>query len=269
VQRHLQRDARDLQGRFGRGVKSVSEHRREAPGATVDRPASATVRRVRAVLLDIDGTLIDSNDAHAQAWVDTFREVGREDVPFERVRPLIGMGSDKLLPTVSGVEKESDEGKRLTDLRSKIFLERYLPTLRPFPKARDLLERLRDDGLTLVVATSANEKEMKALLDRAGVADLVEDTTTSSDAEHSKPDPDIVHAALDRAGHPAAETLMLGDTPYDMESAGRAGVALIAFRCGGWWTDDDLAGAAAIYDGPEELLAEYDGSPFAKAGSGE
>jgi len=229
----------------------------EATEATLDQAAGPAVR---VVLLDIDGTLIDSNDAHAQAWVDTFREAGRDDISFERVRPLIGMGSDKLLPTVAGVEKESAEGKRLVDRRSRIFLERYLPTLRPFSKARELLRRMRDDGLSLVVATSADEKEMKALLEQAGVADLVEDTTTSSDADHSKPDPDIVHAALERGGRPAPETLMLGDTPYDVEAAARAGVAVIAFRCGGWWTDEDLAGAAAMYDGPADLLARYEES---------
>ena len=242
----------------------MSERRGEARGGTVDRSATAVVRAVRAVLIDIDGTLIDSNDAHAYAWVDTFREAGRDDIPFERVRPLIGMGGDKLLPTASGIDKESEEGKRLSARRTEIFLGRYLPTLRPFPKARDLLVRMRDDALTLVVATSAEEQEMKALLDQAGVAGLIEDRTTSGDAERSKPDPDIVHAALDRAGHPAAETLMLGDTPYDIEAAGRAGVALVAFRCGGWWTDDDLAGAAAIYDGPEELLAKFDSSPLGR-----
>jgi HAD superfamily hydrolase (TIGR01509 family) len=222
-------------------------------------------RAVQGVLLDIDGTLIDSNDAHARSWVETFAEFGY-DVPFEKVRPLIGMGGDKLLAEAVGVEEESDEGKQMSRRRRERFLADYLPTLRPFPKARALVERMRDDGLTIVVATSANEDEMTPLLERAGVADLVEAATSSSDAEHSKPDPDIVKAALDRAGHPAGATVMLGDTPYDVEAAGRAGVAVIAFRCGGWWTDADLAGAIAIYDGPADLLARLDRSPLAGNG---
>jgi HAD superfamily hydrolase (TIGR01549 family) len=224
---------------------------------------TTAVPPVRAVLLDIDGTLIDSNDAHARAWVETFAEFDY-DVPFEKVRPLIGKGGDKLLMETVGVEKESDEGERLSERRTELFLERYARSLRPFPRARELVQRIRDEGLTVVVATSANDDEMQVLLDRAGVADLIERATSSSDAEHSKPDPDIVEAALDQAGHPAQAALMLGDTPYDVEAAGRAGVGVIAFRCGGWWTDEDLAQAVAIYDGPAELLAAYDLSPLSR-----
>ncbi len=201
-----------------------------------DRP------RARAVLLDIDGTLIDSNEAHARSWVETFAEFGY-DVPFDKVRPLIGMGGDKLLALAVGVEEKSEEGKRMSKRRRERFLSDYLPTLRPFPKARALVERMRDEGLTVVVATSANEDEMTPLLERAGVADIVE-------------------AALERAGQPAEAAVMLGDTPYDIEAAGRAGVAVIAFRCGNWWTDEDLAGAVAIYDGPADLLANFDRAPL-------
>jgi HAD superfamily hydrolase (TIGR01509 family) len=219
----------------------------------------------RAVLLDIDGTLIDSNDAHARSWVDTFAEFGYQ-VSFEKVRPLIGMGGDKLLAETVGVEEESEEGKRLSAWRRERFLTHYLPTLRPFPGTRALIERMRRDGLTLVVATSANAEEMTPLLERAGVADLIEEATSSSDAERSKPDPDIVAAALRRAGHPASATTMLGDTPYDVEAAGGVGVGVIALRCGGWWKDEDLAGAVAIYDDPADLLARYDRSPLAGNG---
>ena len=217
--------------------------------------------RLRAVLLDIDGTLIDSNDAHARAWVDTFAEFGYQ-VPFERVRPLIGMGSDKLLPASVGIEKESDEGKKLIERRTKIFLKRYVPTLRPFAQVRELLERMRTDGIRLVVATSANEEELDALLGVAGVGDLLYEATTSSDAKASKPEPDIVEAALERAEVGADEVLMLGDTPYDIEAAGEAGVDGVVVRCGGWWKDANLSGAIAIYDDPADLLARYDSSPF-------
>ena len=217
----------------------------------------------RAAILDIDGTLIDTNDAHAHAWVDVCQEFGRP-IAFGQVRPLIGMGGDKVLPRLTGLDEESDEGKRIKERRGEIFRERYLASCRPFPKSRELLERMRDDGLSLVVATSASRDDMAALLKTIGVEDLIEARTSSSDAEESKPDPDIVQAALASAGADPAEAVMLGDTPYDVEASGRAGVPCIALRCGGWWKDEDLKDAAAIYDDPADLLARYDESPLGR-----
>ncbi len=218
---------------------------------------------VRAVLLDVDGTLVDSNDAHARAWVDAFAELGRS-VAFERVRPLIGKGGDKLMPEVSGVDSESPEGKRIDELRSRIFLERYLPKLEPFPRARELLERLRADGLALVAATSAKKTEMDPLLELCGASELVTGRTSSDDAEESKPDGDIVAAALARAQVSAPEALMLGDTPYDVEAASRVGVATVALRSGGW-DSAALTGAVAVYADVSELLAGYEDSPFKRS----
>ncbi len=215
---------------------------------------------IRAVLLDIDGTLIDSNDAHARAWVDAFAEFGRT-VPFERVRPLIGKGGDKLMPEVSGLDSESPEGKRISARRSALFRERYLPTIKPFPRATELLERLRADGIDLVVATSAKKDELEPLLAICDASRLVSARTSSDDAENSKPDGDIVAAALARAKVDAGDALMLGDTPYDVEAAARAGVGAVAVRSGGW-DDAALAGARAIYADVSELLASYEDSPF-------
>ena len=212
------------------------------------------------ILLDIDGTLLDSNDAHAESWALTFAEFGY-DVPFEKVRPLIGMGGDKLLPAAAGVEQDSDEGERLGKRRGELFRTRFLPNLGPLPGARALLERLREDGLTLVVATSASGEELKGLLKQAGIHDLIEEAATASDAERSKPDPDIVHAAIERSEAAPGEILMIGDTPYDVEAATRAGIGIIAVRSGGW-TDADLRGARAIYDDPADILARYDESPI-------
>lgn len=214
------------------------------------------------VLLDIDGTLIDSNDAHAQAWVDAGREFGHE-IDFARVRRLIGMGGDKVLPQVAGLEEDTDEGQRIKERRGEIFREQYLPTLKAFPGARELLQRFRDDGHTLVVATSASKDDMDALLEQAGIQDLIEEKASSSDAEESKPDPDIVQAALKSAGAEPGDAVMLGDTPYDVEASGRAGVRCVALRCGGWG-DADLGDAVAVYDDPADLLARYAGSPFAR-----
>lgn len=215
---------------------------------------------IRAVLLDVDGTLVDSNDAHARAWVDAFADFGHV-IPFGRVRPLIGKGGDKLMPEVSGLDPESEEGNHIDERRSKIFRERYLPRLAPFPRARELLERFRADGLRLVVATSAKKDEMDPLLTICGASDLVTARTSSDDAEESKPDSDIVTAALDRAQVTADEALMLGDTPYDIEAAMPLGVGTVALRSGGW-EDMALAGAIALYEDARDLLQHYEQSPF-------
>ena len=216
--------------------------------------------KIRGLLLDIDGTLVDSNDAHAYAWVEAFRRNGYE-ASFEQVRPLIGMGADNLLPKVVNVKGDSPEGKRLSKSWEEIFKSEYLPKLKPFPGSEELVRHIRDRGLKLVVATSAEEEMLKPLLDVAGIDGLIEDKTTSSDAQNSKPDPDIVRTALDKTGLAASEVLMLGDTPYDIESARKAGVGVIALRCGGW-SDPDLKGAVAIYNDPADLLAHYDESPL-------
>jgi HAD superfamily hydrolase (TIGR01509 family) len=216
----------------------------------------------RVVILDVDGTLIDSNDAHAHAWVDACGEHGFA-VEFAEVRRLIGMGGDKVLPRLTGLEEESERGTRLKERRGEIFRDRYLPRLQPFPCARELLRRFRDDGLQLAVATSASQDDLKPLLKQAGIDDLIDESTSSDDAPESKPDPDIVHAALKRAGVPPGEALMLGDTPYDVEASRRAGVPCVALRCGGW-DDDALRDAVRIYQDPAELLADYARSPFAR-----
>jgi phosphoglycolate phosphatase-like HAD superfamily hydrolase len=220
---------------------------------------------LRTVLLDVDGTLIDSNDAHARAWVDSLAAHGYV-VPFETIRPLIGKGGDKILPEVTGLDPDSGEAERMSQTRSRIFLERELPTLRATRGARALLEHMRARGFELVVATSAKEDEVEAILTQAGVADLIQAASSSDDAERSKPDPDIIRAALRKAGRPAAHSAMLGDTPYDVEAAARARVPAVALRCGGWWSDDAFSDAAAVYDDPADLLAHFDESPFASGG---
>ena len=214
----------------------------------------------RKAILDLDGTLIDSNDAHALAWVDVGAETDHP-IEFERVRWMIGMGGDKVLPLLTGLHEDSGEGKRILDRRGEIFREKYLPQLQPFPNTRELLERMRDDGFELVVASSASDDDMHALLDQAGIRDLITERASSDDAENSKPEPDIVVAALHRAGARPEDAVMLGDTPYDVEAARSAGVEIVALRCGGW-KDRDLDGAAAIYDSPADLLQHLESSPF-------
>jgi HAD superfamily hydrolase (TIGR01509 family) len=216
---------------------------------------------IEAVLLDIDGTLIDSNDAHARAWVDVGTEFGI-DIPFEKVRPLIGMGGDRVLPALTGLQEESDAGRRILDRRGEIFRARYLAGLQPCAGAVEFVRRLEAEGLRTVVATSASEEDLDPLLDRIGVRRTIDEATNSDDAESSKPAPDILDAAIERAGADRSAIVMIGDTPYDVEAARRAGVRVVAVRCGGWWDDDALAGADAIYDDPAHVLREWQTSPF-------
>ncbi|MCK6544739.1 HAD family hydrolase [Myxococcota bacterium] len=212
------------------------------------------------VILDIDGTLIDSNDAHALSWVEALASHGLR-VPFEAVRPLIGMGGDKVLAALVDVDADGEQGRAIKALRVERFRAR-LAELRPFTGARALVERLLQRGHELVVGTSAESDLVDALLDVAEVRDLLPKRTTSDDAERSKPDPDIVEAAADALDTSAAR-VMLGDTPYDLAAAHSAGHACIAIRAGGWWTDAAFASAAAIYDDPAHLLRELDRSPLA------
>ncbi len=220
---------------------------------------------VHGVLLDVDGTLIDSNDAHTHAWVQAMTERGYNNVSFEKVRPLIGMGGDKVLPEVIGVDKDSDDGKKISQRRKEIFKARYLPTLHAFPNTLDLLRHMHDQGLKLVIATSAEPDELSALLQIIGphAADLFANEASAQDAKVSKPDSDVVQVAIKKADLPAQELVMLGDTVYDIEAAAKANVKTIAFRSGGW-SDQDLQGAIAIYNDPADLLKHYDESPLVK-----
>ena len=216
----------------------------------------------RGVILDIDGTLVDSNDAHALAWVEA---LGKYDfhIPFERIRPLIGMGGDKIIPELTGWDRDSPEGLLLSHTRQEIFFSRHLQYVQPFPGVRPLIERLESNGVRLAVATSAEDDEVTALLQVAGVLDLIH-RRQSSEGKESKPDPDVVHAAISELSLPPEDVLMIGDTPYDIAAAIRAGIGIIAFRSGGW-TDERLAGAAAIYDEPADLLAHFDTSPLVRS----
>lgn len=209
--------------------------------------------RIRAVLFDIDGTLLESNDAHAHAWVEALRGHGHE-VPYETVRSKIGMG-DKLLADVARIDHESELGKAVTSVRGEI-MKTHLADLGPFHGARMLVDMLQSRGLLCVVVSSAPKADVDDLLAAAGVADLMDDIVCATTDN-------LVRMALEKIGVEADEAVMLGDTPYDIEAANKAGVATIALRCGGGWDDAALGGAIAIFDDPADLAARLDHSPLA------
>lgn len=211
---------------------------------------------VRGVIFDIDGTLVASNDAHAHAWVDALHAYGYA-VDYAQVRELIGKGGDHLLPEVAQIESDSPIGKQIAQQRAELFKTHYLPTLQPTPGAHELVARLQADGIKAVVATSAEKGELDALLAVADVQHLLTQRASSDDAPSSKPDPDIIHVALEQLGLDPEEAIMIGDTPYDIEAAAKAGVRTIALRSGGW-NNAALGEALAIYDHPTDLLAHLD-----------
>ena len=220
---------------------------------------------VKAVIFDVDGTLVDSVDQHAQAWQDAFREFDH-DIEFAAIRKQIGKGGDQLLPVFLSEAGIEHYGEKLQARRSDILKQRYLPRIGPFPQVRALFERIRRDGTTTVLASSAKSDELQTYKRLAEIEDLVDTETTSEDADKSKPHPDIFKAALDRLKDVAAsDAVVVGDTAYDAEAAGKAGIRTVGVLCGGF-PEGELreAGCIEIYDDPEHLLREYERSALAK-----
>jgi HAD superfamily hydrolase (TIGR01509 family) len=211
----------------------------------------------KAILFDVDGTLVDSNDLHARAWVDTFDRFG-VIAPFEKVREQIGKGGDNLMPVFLDSATIDARGEEITAARSTIFKQSYAPEVEPFAEVRSLFQRAAADGWTIVLATSGTSEEIEPYLDMLDCRDIVSVVTTSDDAERSKPDPDIFAAAMAKAGVTADRAIVVGDSPYDMEAAGKLGIPAIAVRCG-CFDDQTLldAGAIALYDSPSDLLRLY------------
>lgn len=216
---------------------------------------------IKAVLFDIDGTLIDSNDAHTRAWVQTLQRHGHA-VSDTEIRRLIGKGSDKVFAEVLGIASDSALAKQITKDRTQLLMSSFIPNLASTPGARLLVQRMRSEGLRLVIASSSGE-ELPALLAQAGLQDLLDTAVSPDEVEESKPDGDIIEVALRKAGVQPAEAVMIGDTPYDIAAAKAAGVKCIAVRCGGYWDDAALSEAAAIFDDPATLLRHWADSPLA------
>lgn len=216
---------------------------------------SAALIEAKAVIFDVDGTLVDTVDAHAESWRRAFSAFGRE-FGFDEIRRQIGKGGDQLLPVFLSEREVGEEGDRIEAFRSDFFKREFLANVHGFPEVRELFDRLTHDGKTVALGSSAKGEELEAYKKAARIDDLELVEVSADDAERSKPHPDIFHAALDRLSMPAADVIVVGDTPYDAEAAAKAGIRMVAVRCGGF-DDASLrqAGAIEIYDDPENILA--------------
>jgi HAD superfamily hydrolase (TIGR01509 family) len=211
-----------------------------------------------AFIFDIDGTLIDSVDLHARAWQDALSHFGF-DVPYERVRSQIGKGGDQLLPVFVPADRLESVGKEIEQYRGDLFKRVYLPEVRPFPCARELLARVKRDEHVVALASSANPDELKVYKKLANIADLVDVETSKGDVDCSKPCPDVFEQALGRVAVGPERAIVIGDTPYDATAAHRAGLRTVGVLCGGF-PEGDLreAGCISIFRDPADLLANYD-----------
>ncbi|ARJ69951.1 HAD family hydrolase [Paracoccus contaminans] len=219
---------------------------------------------IKAVLFDIDGTLVDSNEQHVTAWLEALAQVGASP-DRQAVHQQMGKGADMLVPALL---PDADEARieALGKAHGAIFKERFLQGIMPFPQAGSLLARVHAAGQRVVLASSASRGEVDHYLDLLKAQELAAATTCSDDVENTKPAPDIFAAALGRLdGIGPHEAIVVGDTPYDIEAAGRCGIAAIALRSGGFG-DAALAdaGAVEIHDDAAALLAAYDRSALAR-----
>ena len=213
---------------------------------------------IAGVIFDIDGTLVDSVDLHAKAWQEAFADFAHA-IGFAALRSQIGKGGDELKPVFLSKDELAEDGEALETHRERLFKAKYLGQVKPFPQVVDLFERLRADGIKTVLASSAKADELAAYKRIAGIENLVDVATSSSDVDKSKPHPDIFEAALSRLGAGPSAALVIGDAPYDAEAAGKAGLKTIGVLCGGF-AEAELrkAGCAAIYADPADLLRRYD-----------
>jgi len=225
----------------------------------METTASPGCCTAKAVIFDVDGTLIDSVDAHAESWTETLRAFGH-NVQFADVRSQIGKGGDLLMAEFLPKGILRAQGKQIETARKNLFVECYLRDIRGFPQTRELFQELLRRGIKVTLASSAEGDELKTYKEKAGIADLVADETSKDDAEKSKPHPDIFEAAIAKLeGLGKAEMLVVGDSPWDAIAAEKAGLVAVGVLSGGFPKADLLrAGFRALYRDPADLLQNCD-----------
>jgi HAD superfamily hydrolase (TIGR01509 family) len=212
-----------------------------------------------AAILDVDGTLVDTNYQHALAWYQAFRQVDCH-LPIWRIHRHIGMGGDQLVQALAGEDFDDEHGEEVRAAEKALYLA-AMPTVEPLGESRELIEDLKDQSRKVVLASSAKAKEIEYYLDLLDARELADDWTTSSDVEQTKPEPDLVVAALEKLG--TEDAVMVGDTPWDVEAAKRAGIETVCVLTGGFSRDElEEAGAVAVFESIVELRQRIAETPL-------
>jgi HAD superfamily hydrolase (TIGR01549 family) len=218
---------------------------------------------IKVVIFDLDGTLVDSVDLHAQAWVKAFQNYGYE-FPFEKLRQQIGKGGSYIIKDLLPQAESEKLCSAISDYRKEYYQNNLLEQVRPFPKVKELFEKIKADGIRIVLASSARTKTVAHYKKLLKIEDLIDGATSTDDVEKSKPEPDIFLAALAKVdGVVSSEAIVVGDSPYDVEAANKASLPTIGFLCGGFAKEKLIeSGCIAIYQDAADLLANYEQSPL-------
>ena len=212
------------------------------------------------LLTDIDGTLVDSNALHAEAWRRAFEHFGIQ-IGLDEAWRQIGKGGDQLIPVFVPEADRQRLEKPLKEFRKQLFHRHYMPRMVAFPQARDLLLRVRNSGSKIAIATSSEKADLALYGKLVGMDDLVDEASSSADANASKPEADIFAAALQKVNMRPDQAVALGDTPWDAQAAGKLGIPVIGLTSGGWKADDlRAAGCIEVWQDPADLLLHFNNS---------
>lgn len=217
---------------------------------------------LKAVIFDVDGTLVDSNDLHAQAWQRAFLKFGYH-LPYRELRQQVGKGGDNYIPYFLSPSDNKQVGRELDRYKSELFRREYQRHMRPFPAVRELFERIESQGLKIALATSAKGDELEQYLELLNIKDLLDERTSKDDAAHSKPHPDVFAAALEKLEVVSMEAIAVGDTPYDAQACSKIDLPIMGVLCGGFHEEElRSAGCRAIYRDPADILTHFNQSPL-------
>ena len=214
----------------------------------------------KAALLDVDGTLVDANYHHALAWYRAFRQ-HEITLPIWRIHRAVGMGGDQLVPSLIGPDVDEEKGEDIRSTRDKLFAG-MIDEVAPFEGAHELVVELLERDIAVVLASSSPEDDIEHYLELLDLRTLVDDWTTKDDVDQTKPEPDLVKAALEKLDH--RQAIMVGDTKWDVDAASEAGIETVGVTSGGWWRDELRdAGAVAVFETIVDLRERLDETPFA------
>lgn len=212
--------------------------------------------KLQGLIFDVDGTLVDSNEGHARAWIEAFEHFDKH-FEYGDVFAHIGKGGDLLVPDLLNAKEMQRFGEKVQKYRRDLYKKKYIEEVKPFPRVREIFESLRSRGVRLALASSSNLDEVEYYTRLLAVGDLLQGSTSKNDAEFSKPSPEIFRAALERVGTDDAFTMTVGDTPYDVLASHRCALPIIAVLSGGFGPDA-LSKAEFLFDGVEDIVRKID-----------